>query len=268
VQPSRSPLDPHRVRRLLADGGWSSAQPRLLASVGSTNAEVAALADEPEGTCVVGEEQTAGRGRHDRSWHSPVHAGLWMSVLIRPGDVDVARWGWLPLIAGLAARDAVRAAQAIPLDLKWPNDLVVAHAACGGARGTAKAGGILAEVIGPDAVVIGIGINVSLTTEELPTDAATSLLLEGGSTDREALLTGILLGLRDRLAQWRADDPVLPRDYRAACVTIGRLVDVVLPGDERLHGVVTGIDDAGHLLVDTGGNVRTVTAGDVIHATI
>ena len=242
--------------------------PRLLASVGSTNAEVAALADEPEGTCVVGEEQTAGRGRHDRSWHSPVHAGLWMSVLIRPGDVDTARWGWLPLIAGLAARDAVRAVQSIPLDLKWPNDLVVQHAACGGSSGTAKAGGILAEVVGPDAVVIGIGINVSLTSDELPTDTSTSLLLEGGPTDREALLAGILLGLRGRLAQWRAEDPALLRDYRAACVTIGRLVDVVLPGDERLHGVVTGIDDAGHLLVDTGANVRTVTAGDVIHATI
>lgn len=243
-------------------------QPVLLATVGSTNAEVAALADEPEGTCVVGEEQTAGRGRHDRSWHSPVHAGLWMSVLIRPGDVDTARWGWLPLIAGLAARDAVRALHPIPLDLKWPNDLVVPQAACGGSTGVAKAGGILAEVVGPDAVVVGIGINVSLHADELPTEAATSLLLEGGSTDREALLAGILLGLRDRLAQWRAHDPVLARDYRAACATIGRLVDVLLPGDDRLHGVVVGIDDAGHLLVESDSQVRTVTAGDVIHATI
>lgn len=265
---TRSPLDPGRVRALLADGGWTSPLPQLRASVGSTNAEVAALGDEPEGTCVVGEEQTAGRGRHGRSWDSPVHAGLWMSVLIRPGAVDPARWGWLPLIAGLAARDAVRALQPIPLDLKWPNDLVVQHAACGGSNGTAKAGGVLAEVVGPDAVAVGIGINVSLDSDELPTQAATSLLLEGGSTDREALLAGILLSLRGRLAQWRTDDPALARDYRAACVTIGRLVDVVLPGEERLQGMVIGIDDAGRLLVESDSHVRTVTAGDVIHATI
>lgn len=265
---TRSPLDPDRVRTLLAAGAWAGPLPVLLASVGSTNAEVAARADGPEGTCVVGEEQLAGRGRHDRVWLSPMHAGLWMSVLIRPGDVDTARWGWLPLIAGLAARDAVRAAQPMPLDLKWPNDLVVQQAACGGSRGMAKTGGILAEVVGPDAVVLGIGINVSLRVEELPTDSATSLLLEGGTTDREVLLAGILLGLRDRLTQWRAGDPVLARDYRRACVTIGRLVDVVLPGEEHLHGTVVGIDDAGHLLVESDSQVRTVTAGDVIHATI
>ena len=265
---TRSPLAPDRVRALLADGGWAAPLPLLLATVGSTNAEVAARAGEPEGTCVVGEEQTAGRGRHDRAWLSPVHAGLWMSVLIRPGDVDTARWGWLPLSAGLAARDAVRALQPVPLELKWPNDLVVQQAACGGSGGLVKTGGILAEVVGPDAVVIGIGINVSLRAEELPTQAATSLLLEGGSTDREALLAGILLRLRERLVQWRADDPALIRDYRSACVTIGRLVDAVLPGEERLRGTAVGIDDAGHLLVESDSQVRTVAAGDVIHATI
>ena len=266
--PSRSPLDPQRVQALLAEGRWASPAPRILASVGSTNTEVAALAAEPEGTCVVGEEQTAGRGRHDRAWHSPAHAGLWMSVLIRPADVEAARWGWLPLVAGLAVRDAVRALAPIPLELKWPNDLVLLRGPRDGTAGTAKTGGILAEVVGPDAVVIGMGVNVSLTRDELPTDAATSLLLEGGSTDREALLAGVLLALRARLAQWRAADPVLAADYRKACVTIGRAVDVLLPGGERLHGTVQGIDDDGHLLVESGATLRTVTAGDVVHATI
>jgi len=79
---------------------------------------------------------------------------------------------------------------------------------------------------------------------------------------------GILLQVRHRLDQWRSADPALNRDYLAACTTIGRLVDVQLPGDRRLHGVVQGIDSEGHLLIESDGHVQTVAAGDVIHATI
>ncbi len=264
--PDRPGLSADGVRARLAEGGWRGPQPVILATTGSTNAEIAGHLAGPEGTCVVAEEQTAGRGRHDRAWASPARAGLWMSVLIHPADVATVRWGWLPLVAGLAVRDAVRTMNPIPLELKWPNDLVIRSAACGG--GLAKVGGILSEVLAPDAVVVGIGINVSLTSAELPTDAATSLLLEGGETDRDALLAGILLALRDRLAMWRTGDPALARDYLEACATIGRTVEVHLPGDGSLRGPVTGIDADGHLVVEVDGVTRIVTAGDVIHATI
>lgn len=267
---ARPALDRDRVHSFLSEGGWTGPQPHFLVSTTSTNADVAefASAGAPEGTCVVAEEQTAGRGRHERVWVSPSHAGLWMSVLIRPADVPRVRWGWLPLLAGLAVRDAIRAMRMVPVGLKWPNDLVVQHAACGGSAGTAKLGGLLSEVVEPDGVVIGIGVNVSLTGAELPTPEATSLFLEGGDTDRDALLAGILIALQQRLAQWRAGDERLADDYRDACVTIGRLVDVVLGPENRLNGVVIGIDPDGHLLVDSDGSTRTVTAGDVIHATI
>jgi len=217
---------------------------------------------------VVAEEQVAGRGRQGREWVSPVGAGLWVSVLVRPGDVAKERWAWLSLMAGLAAQDAVRAATRVPALLKWPNDVVVQAAACGGDKGQRKLGGILSQVIDDDAVAIGIGINVSMTSADLPVPQATSILLEGGVQDREALLAALLPALARRLEQWRSGEAGLAADYREACITIGRLVDVTMPDGSTLSGIVSGIDDDGHLKVQDGESVMTVTAGDVIHATI
>ena len=269
----RAGLDRGRVTSLLADAEWTLPMPIILETTTSTNAEVTALAlaGAGEGTCVVAEEQTAGRGRQGRDWSSPPSAGLWMSFLVRPGNVPRSRWGWLPLLAGLAARDAIATVGRLPVGLKWPNDLVVDAGAGGGIR---KLGGILSEAIGSkdaaggDAVVIGIGINAALHADELPTLQATSLLVEGGSVDREALLAAVLRHLVDRLEQWRNDDPQLIRDYRGACVTLGRIVEVLLPGGLVERGEAASIDDDGHLQVISGGKLVSVTAGDVIHATI
>lgn len=216
----------------------------------------------------MAEEQVAGRGRQGREWVSPIGGGLWLSVLVRPGGVPKDRWGWLSLMAGLAAQDAVRSACRVPALLKWPNDVVVQAAACGGDKSQRKLGGILSQVIDDDAVAIGIGINVSLRSAELPVPQATSILMEAGVQDREALLADLLVALSQRLAQWRTGDARLAADYREACITIGRLVEVTMPDRSMLSGIVTGIDDDGHLKVDDGESVTTVTAGDVVHATI
>lgn len=247
--------------------------PVILESTTSTNAEVTALAlaGAGEGTCVVAEEQTAGRGRQGRNWSSPPSAGLWLSFLVRPGSVPRSRWGWLPLLAGLAARDAIGTVGRVPVGLKWPNDLVVESGAGGEVR---KLGGILTEASGSkdgadgEAVVIGIGINVALAADELPIAQATSLLVEGGSVDREALLVAVLRHLVARLGQWRSADPQLVEAYRSACISLGRLVEVSLPGGRVERGEAAWIDDDGHLQVISGGKLVSVTAGDVIHATI
>lgn len=264
------PLDPTRVGSLLDSGGSRWPLPSIATSTGSTNDDIAALAaaGAPEGTCVVAEEQVAGRGRQGREWVSPIGGGLWLSVLVRPGGVPKDRWGWLSLMAGLAAQDAVRSACRVPALLKWPNDVVVQAAACGGDKSQRKLGGILSQVIDDDAVAIGIGINVSLRSAELPVPQATSILMEAGVQDREALLADLLVALSQRLAQWRTGDARLAADYREACITIGRLVEVTMPDRSMLSGIVTGIDDDGHLKVDDGESVTTVTAGDVVHATI
>lgn len=269
------PIDVERLRSLLMASGASWPLPQVLPTTASTNDDIAELASQgsPEGSCVVADEQTAGRGRLDRTWVSPPGAGLWMSVLLRPGLVAADRYSWLPLLAGVAATDALQEACGVRAELKWPNDIVAIAAACGGSDGPRKMGGVLSAVL-PDsgadhpAVVLGIGINVAMRSTDLPVPQATSVLLEGGRTDRTSLLASMIVALERRVAQWRDVDVSLATDYRARCTTIGRRVEVRLPGNREVTGVVSGIDDDGHLLISDGESSLRVTAGDVIHATI
>jgi len=167
--------------------------------------------------------------------------------------------------------DALLDACSVRAELKWPNDIVAIAAACGGSEGPRKLGGVLSIVVpGHEGigVILGIGVNVNMGSADLPSPRATSVLLEGGRVDRGELLAALLQALAARVEQWRQGDPVLVTDYRTRCTTIGRHVDVELPGSAVLTGIVTGIDDDGHLLVSDGESTTTITAGDVIHATI
>ncbi|MCF8526629.1 MAG: biotin--[acetyl-CoA-carboxylase] ligase [Candidatus Nanopelagicales bacterium] len=266
-------LSADRVEELLRARGLIWPLPVVVDVTGSTNADVEALAraGASEGTSVVADQQTAGRGRLDRTWESPRGGGLWVSVLLRPGDVPADRLPWLPLAAGLAVTDALLDACSVRAELKWPNDIVAIAAACGGSEGPRKLGGVLSIVVPGDegmGVILGIGVNVNMGSADLPSPRATSVLLEGGRVDRGELLAALLQALAARVEQWRQGDPVLVTDYRTRCTTIGRHVDVELPGSAVLTGIVTGIDDGGHLLVSDGESTTTITAGDVIHATI
>ncbi|MDP2014191.1 MAG: biotin--[acetyl-CoA-carboxylase] ligase, partial [Actinomycetota bacterium] len=198
----------------------------------------------------------------DRQWVSPHSAGLWLSVLVRPSDMPRASWNWLPLLAGLATARAIRAVTGVMAEVKWPNDLVVVD------HSSRKLGGILSEVHGDDAVVVGIGLNVSTAKAELPIAAATSVSLEGGSANREALFAAVLAGFSECLERWRLDDPELKVEYRALCASIGRVVEATMPDSVIVRGLVLDVDNDGHLLVDDGTTTVMVTTGDVIHATI
>jgi BirA family transcriptional regulator, biotin operon repressor / biotin---[acetyl-CoA-carboxylase] ligase len=262
---ARPPLLARPLQRaLLVPGGlWQRLD--LRAETGSTNADAAAAArrGEPEGLIVVAEQQVAGRGRRDRQWTSPPRAGLTLSVLLRPGDgVPNRHWGWLPLLAGVALQEAVHRIAEVDAALKWPNDLLVQDAKCAG---------ILAEVAG-DAVVLGIGLNVTTRVDELPVPDATSLQIAGAtSTDREPLLKALLRGLERWYTGWRdaggdAEMCGLLGAYRRGCATIGREVRVLLPGGADVVGEVTTVDRDGQLVIrtaDTG--EQRVSAGDVLH---
>jgi BirA family biotin operon repressor/biotin-[acetyl-CoA-carboxylase] ligase len=233
----------------------------VVKSTDSTNTDLLADIAAPDRSVLVAEHQLAGRGRFDRSWSSPARAGLTFSALLRPA-VPMAEWGWLPLLAGLALHEAVGEVAGLPTGLKWPNDLLA-----GDGR---KLAGILAQTGGP-AVVIGIGLNVSTTEDELPVDTATSLVLAGADgIDRTALLIAILRRLDARYAQWADCDGDaaacgLAEVYRAACNTLGRAVQVRLADDEVLDGTALDVDDHGRLLVRTRSEDRAVGAGDVEH---
>lgn len=254
----------------------------MLASVGSTNEYVGSAAVEgaPAGLVVVAEAQTAGRGRQDRTWLSPPRAGLTFSVLLRPGSgghapVPHGRWGWLPLLGGVALARAVERLGEVDVRLKWPNDLLV-----GG--GLTKAAGVLGEVRG-QAVVLGVGLNVTTTRAELEAISATSLRVEGAAcTDRATLLCAVLRELASLYEQWcdaggDAEASGLRAAYQDLCATLRRQVRVSLPAGGLLTGEAVEIDADGRLVVrpdvgpidaavsSTGAPDVAVAAGDVVH---
>ncbi|MFI8826042.1 biotin--[acetyl-CoA-carboxylase] ligase [Streptomyces sp. NPDC053431] len=263
----RPPLNAAALRHalVLPDGLWTSLD--VVESTGSTNSDLAARADElPEGAVLVAEEQTSGRGRLDRTWSAPARSGIFVSVLLKPA-APVHRWGWLPLLTGVAAAGGLAKAAGVGLSLKWPNDLLVR---IGGEE--RKTGGILAERAGANGIVIGLGINVTLREEELPVPGAGSLLLaDAVSTDRDTLLRAVLRSLEQWYGDWvRADgDPAasgLHEAYTAGCATLGRRVRADLPGERMLEGDAVAVDGDGRLVVATeGGGTEAVAAGDIVH---
>jgi BirA family biotin operon repressor/biotin-[acetyl-CoA-carboxylase] ligase len=254
---------------LVRPGGcWTALQ--AVTQTGSTQDDLLAAARRgaAEGTILVAESQSAGRGRLGRSWVSPPGAGLTFSVLLRPAAVAAARRGWVPLLTGVAIAAALRAEVGVDAFLKWPNDVLVNEA---------KLAGILAEQAA-DAIVVGAGINVSTSHDELPAAAttpsgspATSLALAGATlTDRDQLLTVILGQLEHWYLTWVAasGDATacgLRHQYQQLCATIGREVRTQQPGGETLTGLAREVDDAGQLLIQTASGLRPVSAGDIIH---
>jgi BirA family biotin operon repressor/biotin-[acetyl-CoA-carboxylase] ligase len=152
-------------------------------------------ADAPEGAVAASEEQTAGRGRLGRPWHAPARTSVLVSINLRP-KVRPPLLPELSVVAGLAAADAIAAVAAVRPDMRFPNDLLI---------GGRKIAGILAEAR-DDRVVLGIGINVNVSADELPTDVdtpATSLMIETGrTTDRARLLATLLEQLEARYDAW------------------------------------------------------------------
>jgi len=229
----------------------------VVEETGSTNADLL-KSDGPEGSVLVARHQTAGRGRLGRTWHTPKGEALTFSALLRPdAAIPPSRRGWLPLAAGVAVATAVRDLCDLTVSLKWPNDVLHARR---------KLSGILAEQSASGAVVIGIGLNVSATEDQLPPPGPgglvpTSLAVAGRpDAEPDALLAAILDDLGRRYDVLRAGGSIRG-EYVAWCGTLGQPVRVELPGDKTMTGTATGIDEDGRLLVET----VAVSAGDVIH---
>ena len=287
----RKPLDAASLARaVLRPGGlWQAVE--VVERTGSTNADLLAraLGGAPEGVVLAAEEQSAGRGRMGRTWVAPPRAALTFSLLVRPAAVPPARRGWLPLLAGVAVASAVTAVTGVQTRLKWPNDVLA---------GPAKLGGILAEATG-DAVVVGVGLNVSAEPGELPPPgpgglAATSLriarpaapeiarpapgiarpaaeIARPAAPEREPLLIAILADFEHWYQAWyqAGGDPDrcgLRARYTQLSGTIGRRIRAELPGGQVLSGLAAGVDPDGRLLVRvSSGTVVPVAAGDVVH---
>ena len=246
----------------------------LLPAVGSTNDELVAKASaEPEFSVIATTNQTAGRGRLGRVWLSPAGKTLAVSVLLRPRlpdgqPVPTERFGWLPLLAGTAMARAVDSIlTGHRVSLKWPNDVQVDGL---------KVSGLLAEFVPPDAVVVGAGLNLEMTADELPTPTSTSLRLNGASAAGDALvdlaLSAYLCNLRSLYEAFLAGGADatasgLLGEVTRACSTIGQDVRVQLPGGDDLLGTAEGLDGSGRLIVRRRSDrqLQSVAAGDVTH---
>lgn len=241
-------------------------QPTILRfeSIDSTNLEAMrqAKAGAPEGLCIVAREQSAGRGRLDRTWHSPKDAGLYFSVILRP-TIALSSWPLLTLMTALAVSESLLKACGLRTDIKWPNDLYVQNR---------KICGILAETVetvaGP-AAVIGIGVN--LKAESFPTelrDQATSVEESTGSqTDPEVILKCLVRTIAERyeLLQTVGGNEHTIREWCAASsYAFDRRVRVSLNAEE-FEGTTRGLESDGALRVETSDTkVRIIRAGDVM----
>ncbi|GAA2242463.1 biotin--[acetyl-CoA-carboxylase] ligase [Herbiconiux moechotypicola] len=259
-----------------------------LPTAGSTNDVLAELATGPDArgwpdlAVVATDDQVAGKGRLGRSWAAPAGGSLAISVLLRPtgpsgAPVPVERWGFLPVLSGIAmarvvgrlvAAASLRSSHAEhsgPVGLKWPNDVLI---------GDRKVSGILAELLpGAAGIVLGAGVNLTLSSDQLPVPTATSLALAGvSSVSTDAVLAGYLDDLTGLYRTWCAHDgdaeaAGLVAEAVRASVTLGRAVRVELPGGGVRTGTATALDAGGRLVVepDDGAEPLVVAAGDVTH---
>ncbi|GAC1372958.1 MAG: biotin--[acetyl-CoA-carboxylase] ligase [Pseudarthrobacter sp.] len=255
----------------------------VVESTGSTNADLLRAVtvepkEWPDMSVLTAEYQTAARGRLDRSWEAPPMSSVSVSIVLRPVNAEgrplpTDTYSWLSLLAALALRETLLETAGIPAELKWPNDVLV--------RGR-KIAGILAQM-GPmgdgsvPAVVLGTGLNVTLTAAELPVPTATSVALERPLTDDRTQLLKSYLASFARLYRsfCNADGdptaglsggPSLHKRVESVMVTLGRQVRAQLPGDHEIIGHATRLDEYGSLLVvDQDAREHVVTAGDVVH---
>ena len=240
-------------------------KPRVLRfeSLPSTNTELARRASEgaAEGLSIVADEQTAGRGRLQRTWSSPKGAGLYFSILLRP-TIAQDRWPLITFMASLAVGEALHDGAGVTTDIKWPNDLL---------SGERKICGILAETVETPAgraVIVGIGIN--LTAEAYPRELAEVATSVAEAAGRQPERETILAALQNALARWYSllHEPdglakIVAAWASRSSYASGKLVTVA-NGDEVWQGITCGIEDDGALRLQTETDgIRLVRAGDV-----
>ena len=251
-------LDRAAICAVLGDHPWAS-QLQVFSTVDSTNTRLKALAaaGAPHGTVLAADEQTGGRGRLGRSFDSAPGCGVYLSVLLRPLCRPEALMS-LTAQAAVAARRAIRAVCGVDAEIKWVNDLVL---------GGKKICGILtelsleAESALVSYAVVGVGVNCNRPAEAFPPDlrqTAGSILSQTGlRVNRNRLAAELIRTLHALpMPDWQAE-------YRAACVNLGRQVQILAPGQPPRQGLALDVDADAALLVRTEAGVERIQSGEV-----
>lgn len=236
-----------------------------LAETASTNGDAFRMAEQggEEGTVVLADCQSGGKGRLGRVWSSPAGVNLYSSIILRPGGMPHEA-PQLTFLSAVAVARAIEGVTPLKPEIKWPNDVLI--------KGR-KVAGLLnemsAETDGINFVILGIGVNLNMTAEQFPADLrhpATSLLLESGRPVARARFAALMLGELDRLyGEYRRQGfgPVR-EEWQSRCNARGRELTVSDGGSETVRGTFAGIDPSGALLVrGEDGGVTRILSGDV-----
>ena len=203
------------------------------------------------GDVLAAEFQTAGRGRLDRTFEAAPGSALLFSFFIKPKRAR-SDWGFITHLAALSMQEVISQDNPLQVKLKWPNDILIEEK---------KVAGLLAQAT-DDGVIIGIGVNVAMTDEELPVDTATSLAITGSNKlDRNLILGEFLNRFEVNFNAWESGIDFLDK-YSAVCATLGRQVRVEVSGRENRTGKALTINRIGALVLDDGFEVNV---GDVVH---
>jgi len=257
-------LSPEEVRPGLATTVFGQKDYFYYREIDSTNNRARVLASEgyPEGTVVVAEMQTAGRGRRGRSWFSPANQGIYVSVILRP-VLPLREISRISLVTAAAVAATVESELKLQPRIKWPNDVLIDNK---------KICGILAEAVtdmdGIEYIVVGIGLNINNQIQDFPADLRTIVTSARAEHDRPdsriTVLQGLLLHLESYYLQLLAGDftPTLEK-ARSLSMVIGQEVRLDT-GQGFIAGQAIDIDDSGFLLVrDPQGTIHTIMSGEI-----
>ena len=223
----------------------------LTASTQSDLAELVNSSVAKSGDVIAAEFQSAGRGRLDRTFEAPPASALLFSFYLQPKR-ERSDWSFISLLAAIAAQEVISNDIVDKVSLKWPNDILI---------GEKKVAGLLAQ-ISNDGIIIGLGINVAMTIEELPVETATSLAISGSKQlDRNLILSKFLNVFADNFANWEDGADFLDR-YSQVCATLGRQVQIEVTGRTNRIGIAQSINEFGALVLADGFEVNV---GDVVH---
>jgi len=259
---NRAPLDAQLLKQelLLRQCLWQNAI--IKDEVTSTNdiARELVSSNVEEGTFVLANFQTKGRGRQNRNWEAPKNSSIFISIVLKPSSEN--NLGWIPLLIGLSLYKALESETRKNIKIKWPNDLVLVDN-----NQEFKFAGILIEKI-QNQVVAGIGINFDQERSELPLRSASSLkeILQTPMS-KEAVIAAFLTELS---ARWLEENnastwptPSLVRDYKTNCITINKKIEAQLPGGEVINALAIDISQTGELVVKTDNGNRSLSSADI-----
>jgi BirA family biotin operon repressor/biotin-[acetyl-CoA-carboxylase] ligase len=246
----RAPLDKSVIASALSQY-WRVSVLDLTTSTQSELADMVRENSAKSGDVVAAEFQSAGRGRMDRTFEAPRGSALLFSLYLKPKR-ERADWGFISHLAALSMQQVIATDVPSQVLLKWPNDILINNG---------KVAGLLAQTVS-DGVILGIGINVAMTQEELPVDRATSLSIAGSDNlNRNLILSNFLMRFEKNFKMWDEGEDLV-ESYSEICSTLGRSVRVEVVGRENRTGRAVAINQSGALILEDGFEVNV---GDVIH---